>query len=340
MLLERRSGMCKVCYKTEETGRSFRQEANALFGEHIADAVNDTSVDGTLHNFKMRYFDIRFSNICNFKCRSCNSGYSSLWEAEDIKHGILGERVGTIGNPELLEEVLTHVPYMDRAYFAGGEPLVTDEHYYILNKMIELGRTDIKLIYNSNASILNYKKHDLLKMWKKFSQPVEFFASIDHYGSRAEYIRHGTKWSDVEKNLAKLKKSKSVKCSYTTTVTMLNYSTFAEFIEYMISRDLWPEGDWQVNPVWNPQYLSPQALPVKVKRESTKKLLTLLDTLSKKHSEYQHSLDGMRNLAEMANQQNTWRDIRHEFVSETNRLDAIRKESFSTTFPDLQELIK
>jgi MoaA/NifB/PqqE/SkfB family radical SAM enzyme len=346
MLLERRAGMCKVCYKTEQSGRSFRQESNLLFGKHIVDAVENTSADGTLHNFKMRYFDIRFNNVCNFKCRTCNSGYSSLWEAEDLKQGIIGERVSNGYDPGLLEEVITHIPYMDRAYFAGGEPLVSDEHYFILNKMIELGRTDIKLIYNSNASILKYKSHNLLKLWNKFSEPVEFFASIDHYGDRAEYIRHGTKWDAVEKNLAALKKSNAVKCSYTSTVSMLNYSTFAEFIEYMINQDLLPEGDWQMNPVWTPQYLSPQGLPTQVKKAATKKILNVIRDLEhtrineKNIQCSDNTITSMKNMVDMVNLQNTWMTIRSNFVQETQRLDAVRKEKFSDVFPEMQGLIR
>ena len=40
---------------------------------------------GRIIKFRMRYFDIRFSNICNFKCRTCGSAFSSQWEARRLK---------------------------------------------------------------------------------------------------------------------------------------------------------------------------------------------------------------------------------------------------------------
>ena len=35
-------------------------------------------------------------------------------------------------------------------YFAGGEPLINDMHYYILNKLIEHKRFDVTISYNTN----------------------------------------------------------------------------------------------------------------------------------------------------------------------------------------------
>ena len=116
---------------------------------------------GYLSNFKMRYFDLRFTNICNFKCRTCNSAFSSQWEFENLKRKLPNARVFDKNNkPEFLKEILDHVPYMETAYFAGGEPLITEEHYILLEEMIRLGKTDIQLSYNSNASNLKFKQKD------------------------------------------------------------------------------------------------------------------------------------------------------------------------------------
>ena len=40
----------------------------------------------------------------------------------------------------MLNEVLEQVEHIDLAYFAGGEPLITPEHYVILEEMTLTGQ--------------------------------------------------------------------------------------------------------------------------------------------------------------------------------------------------------
>ena len=37
-------------------------------------------------------------------------------------------------------------------------------------------------------------------MWSHFTKKIEVYASLDHYGSRAEYMRKGTDWKQIEEN--------------------------------------------------------------------------------------------------------------------------------------------
>lgn len=347
MLADKPSGVCEQCYRTEETGgASLRQQSFEQYGKYLEEELLNTSATGHLHEFKMRYFDFRFSNICNFKCRSCNAGYSSLWEAEDIKYGNTqrSARVSEKTSASVIDEIIGHIPHMQRAYFAGGEPLITDEHYMMLEKMIEAGRTDIRLAYNSNASILHFKGYDLMELWSQFQHPVEFSASVDHFGHRAEYIRHGTKWADVENFLKAIKQSDFVQYGIATTVTNLNYPSLHEFVEYMLHQGLWPDGDWQLNPVWNPTYMSPQALPASVKDASTQKLQGILNSLLEKVEKGELNIDydgikRMLNVTTMVNDQDTWQDQSSEFKAEMARLDRIRAEDFRKTFPELAEMV-
>ena len=199
---------CTNCYVHEDQGiKSFRNMINTEF-EHQYDVINSTKKDGSLKEFKMRYFDIRFNNICNFKCRTCGSGFSTQWEQEDLKNKVWNAKViPKNDNKEFLGEVVDQIQHMETAYFAGGEPLITEEHYILLEEMIRSGKTDIKLRYNTNLSNLKFKDKDLLSLWKNFKKGVDIYASIDHYGDRAEYIRLGTDWAKVEENLIMAKKT-------------------------------------------------------------------------------------------------------------------------------------
>jgi hypothetical protein len=94
MLTNVKNPECSKCHNHEEQGiESFRQFSNKDYAKHYDDVLADTNTDGSLSEFKMRYFDIRFSNICNFKCRTCGSGFSTQWEQEDLKNNVFHAKV-------------------------------------------------------------------------------------------------------------------------------------------------------------------------------------------------------------------------------------------------------
>jgi len=83
MLSNKVSKICHRCYDVEKLGTwSLRQSNNVQRGMKNLHIVNETNPDGSIDNFILKYLDIRFSNICNFKCRSCGPSCSSQWAQE------------------------------------------------------------------------------------------------------------------------------------------------------------------------------------------------------------------------------------------------------------------
>jgi len=79
MLNEKKSSICDYCYKHEESSPfSFRKYSIEHFSKSFDELVTQTQADGSVPDFKMKYFDVRFSNICNMKCRTCGSEFSSM----------------------------------------------------------------------------------------------------------------------------------------------------------------------------------------------------------------------------------------------------------------------
>ena len=100
-------------------------------------------------------------------------------------------------NVKLWKELEPHFPSVQEIYFAGGEPLVMEEHYRILNRLVEMNRAhEVTIKYNTNFTNLQYKKTNVLDLWLLFKK-VEVGASLDAYGERAEYIRSGCNWDDI-----------------------------------------------------------------------------------------------------------------------------------------------
>jgi MoaA/NifB/PqqE/SkfB family radical SAM enzyme len=340
MLNERKNNICDFCYKHEEAGPySFRNYSKEQFAHRFDEIVPTTQADGTVDEFKMHYFDIRFSNICNFKCRTCGSEFSSKWGEEmrknyDPTHPIVihvDDNKGTV-----LDEVLTHIEHIDLAYFAGGEPLITDEHYVMLEEMIRKGRTDITLRYNTNASNIKYKKHDVLELWKHFNK-VELSCSIDHYGERAEYMRKGTDWGKVEENLLIFRDLDYISFQMNTVFSIFNYSTIAEFYQYLKDKNIVRTEDWyhSLYLAVHPNYYCAKTLPRELKEEAAKKALAWADA---NQNDKTCIPNLMRDAVNFANERDQWADYKDDFLMHTGSGDRIRDENFWKTFPELNKL--
>ena len=271
MLAGKESSICTYCYKHEESSPfSFRKYSLEHFGKDFDELVTPTSTDGSLPEFRMKYFDVRFSNICNMKCRTCGSEFSSQWAQEMKQHDNVETGYRVINHADntgkLLDEIKSQVPHMELAYFAGGEPLITEEHYIILEEMIRTGRnSEITLRYNTNMSNLKYKKHNILDLWSRFKR-VEISASIDHYGERAEYIRHGTDWGVVESNLKSIRDLDYIDYQYNTVLSVFNYVTLSDFFQYMMDKDLLRKKDMiSIYRALTPEYYASTILPTHLK---------------------------------------------------------------------------
>ena len=342
MLAGVKNSECTNCYVYEEQGiKSFRNMINVEF-EHQYDAINSTKKDGSLDEFKMRYFDIRFNNICNFKCRTCGSGFSTQWEQEDLKNKVLYAKViPKNDNKKFLAEVVDQIPNMETAYFAGGEPLITEEHYVLLEEMIRSGKTDINLRYNTNLSNLKFKDKDLISLWKHFTNGVNIYASIDHYGERAEYIRHGTDWGVVETNFNLAKKTPFIKVQMNTVLSVFNVLTINDFYQYLYDNNMYSVKD-QVYTLYNmstPEFLTCHILPPDLKIKAKESLEQTVKFLKSKKFKV-NQINQISDAIPWVMSKDSWDQQKVEFRNEVKRLDNIRGENFKKTFPELAILLE
>lgn len=323
---------CNACWVHEKANiESNRIDKTKRFKgyEHLR---TDTKEDGSLDVMKLLYFDVRWSNICNFKCRTCSATYSSSWAMEDNANGKkvpIYQFAGGDSNNNLFEQFKPYLKDIQDYYFAGGEPLITDKHYDILDHLIAEDKTDAMLEYNTNLSNLNYKKKSITEYWNNFKRVV-VRASIDHYGERGEYIREGTDWKTIEQNLEKVKQEcPHVTISFNTVVSAFNILTLTDFLTYMRDKGFDVESSTLYNIVDPKHYslavLSPELLHIaKYKLEE---YLTQVKT--KDHS------DAIKGVISTIDQ--TEFDIEQWkiFTEKNKHFDAIRKRDFLKTFPEL-----
>ena len=331
---------CQRCYSIEDSGgQSFRNHMNNTFYEHF-DLVNKTDVTGKLKDMQLHYWDFRFSNICNFRCRTCGPHLSTGWY-EDQKElwGKLDEDVPdptTIIN--IWEQVEPMFEYVEDIYFAGGEPLLMEEHYRILKRLDELGKYDVRLRYNTNFSSLRYKKLDVLDIWPKFDS-VSIGASIDAYGEQAEYIRKGTAWDVIVDNRNKMKiKAPNAEFYVNCTLSVLNAHHIVDFFHWAIENEFIPYArSFHINLVHHPEHFSIQALPDRMKSVITKKYENVERYLSE--MKFTKAAENWRMAINFMNEKSTYNKQVSSFQETINSVDKIRNESLKKTLPELSEML-
>lgn len=271
MLQDKPCKECTKCYEQEQNGFfSMRNDANRNYGHHIAE-IDDTEADGTNPKFNIRYWDVRFSNLCNFRCRSCGPIFSSNWYNDHIKlynvpPDVLKrpmERVEyTTGNEDgMIAQMEEHIPYLEQVYFAGGEPLIMKEHYYLLDKLIEANKTDVRIQYNTNFSELRFKDKHVFDYWKHFKN-VSVGASLDASGDRAELMRKGTDWQQtVENRKRMMKEVPHVDFYISATVSTMNVLHILDFHKEWADLGLIAPKDFNINLCQSPEWYRPNIFP-------------------------------------------------------------------------------
>lgn len=222
---------CIGCYKVEESGlRSKRIEENYKY-------LHKVKLNDKLPNIQLKFIELRLGNVCNVKCLTCNPMSSSKW-VEDVKkfsevidkdHYNYEEfKSSWYKDKEWYDDLLTHCDELEEIYINGGEPTLIKEHFYFLEKLVEMGKSkDVCLIYNINCTNLPDKFLDLLHQFKH----VKLQLSIDDLGERNYYIRYPSVWEDVFNNYAKLKKE-PFEITITQTISILNVCNVLNFKQF------------------------------------------------------------------------------------------------------------
>jgi len=323
--------MCKkACYDIEDLGgESNRQQVNKRFGK-FAKLQDYTNEDGSVNNNPI-YLDIRFGNKCNFKCRICNPMSSSAWfkdssKISEFKH-----------YPKQLEDYYTDSPdfweYLTKVkkslkyfYFAGGEPLMMDGHYKLLQWFIDNNKTDVELTYNTNLSTLKYKNYDVFDLWKNFNN-ISLWPSIDGYKTHCQYSRTNFNWDTFEANLLKTKKYVN---TLSCTTSIYSILTTPELIAHMKTLDI----ATYLSILDSPTYFDMRLLPDNIKEKINKKF----DLLKQKFfftSDQEENIN--RNIDYLNKSIENKDKLLKNFKAFNNQVDSLNKTSFTKTYPELAE---
>jgi len=333
MLSETPNVACGRCYEQEQSGFfSGRKSANKHHGHQIKKLEQNP--------FEMTYWDIRFSNLCNLKCRSCGHIFSSQWYQDQVKlagsewaknHKVLNIAGRT--DTDMWEQLLPHLDYVEQIYFAGGEPMLMEEHYLILDELVRRKKFNVRLIYNTNFTHTDLKGKSVFEYWKLFDS-VAVGASLDGSGKHAEYIRKGTDWKQVEQNrIEMLQVCPNVDFYISPTLSIMNAWQLPDFHQDWVKKGFIKPQDLNVNILQDPVHLRIDIAPMKYKQRLRIKYEEHLDWLREQDPLQRASVGFKSAINFMMTTDNT--HLIDTFWRKTHELDNIRSEKLLDVIPEL-----
>ena len=344
MLAGQKSSACTRCYEQEASGFfSGRQSANKHHGHHIS-KVDATGEDGTVQKMELTYWDIRFSNLCNLRCRSCGHIFSSQWYQDQARLAgpewkLNNSVLNYAGRSEsdMWTQLEPHLDYVEQIYFAGGEPLLMEEHYRILEELVARRRFDVRLIYNTNFTHTDLKGRSVFDYWRQF-ESVSVGASLDASGVRAEYIRKGTVWADVVQNRREMiDQCPGVDFYISPTLSILNAGHLPDFHREWVSAGLIRAQDLNINILQDPAFYRIDIATREYKDQLEHKYRDHIDWLKSAGDPLGRATQGWESAIVFMNSTDNTHLI-DSFWRKTNELDDIRSERCLNILPELAAL--
>lgn len=202
---------CEVCNNKLLNTDVYRSYFNQLFGHKQQEIWQTTDADGYT-TMKPVSWDYRFSNLCNFKCRMCGDMLSSSWESEQRQHNMIDwnnsknnwmipvvrEEISQFQDTQIEAEFSKAVEEhrIEEVYWVGGEPLMYEQHWRYMRRIIELGDGPrVYARYNTNLSRVDYRGTNLYRDILSHIRDWQICASLDGTGNTGEYIRTGLNYS-------------------------------------------------------------------------------------------------------------------------------------------------
>ena len=300
-----------------------------------------TAPDGTLPRLPVPFLDMRFSNVCNLRCRTCDTTQSNSWMGDAQALGLPNAGWGirkSYGDWEALWRQLQPLleEGLEEIVFAGGEPLIMEEHYRILDFLVARGLFDVRLHYVTNFSTLRFQGRDVIDSWSRFRN-VKVTASLDGSGRRGEYLRKGLRWDAVVANREEmLRRCPDVVFGVSATLSIFNALHLPDFHREWVEKGYINRDALALNILLAPEMYRMQVLPPALKER-------VLESY-RRHRESFLDADGMPALdfatAARFLQAQDRSELLPEFVAMTRRLDQRRGEDCREVFPELAALFE
>lgn len=340
MLADKQLPVCVRCHAGEASGGySFRKQLYKPLDDPegvLTHLIGSTMTPDQIINTEL-YKDgpmqivMKVNNVCNLRCRTCNSNDSVLFKIEgkhyQKKHGVteymyLNGPDATYWSDQQLKEIFDFSSNLRRLEFYGGEPLLDKQTPKLLKMFSDSGQSK-KIALNISTNCTIRPDRSWAKMISKFEN-FNLSMSIDGIGPHFHYIRHPAKWDEVLDNINYFVSLRNKISNFyiLPTITVSIYNIFYLPEIYQELKNI-TGIDPHLNLVYNPNYYRINNLPDGVKNEVTKKL-----------SPYSQ-FDELVNFINTERNEQQW----EMFKFWVNAKDEYRDEQFAHTFPEFTAII-
>jgi MoaA/NifB/PqqE/SkfB family radical SAM enzyme len=339
---------CNRCYESEKkSNNSYRTHYNTKWSELLKEKTKqDVEIKETVE-----YFDLRFGNLCNLKCKSCSPENSTQYEKELIELKETGTDIESFIKIEPIDinhwystdiffnNISTQIDNIQELYVTGGEPSIIEKNYEILKYIIEQDKAkNITLKLNTNMTNMQDRFLNIISQFKQ----VTFFASIDGIGSIQEYIRYPSKWEQIDENLKKLISNRKSNVSLTVTpvIQNINLGYIADLFEYLENFNRMNNATIiNISPIilYNPEQLDLTYLPLNYKKECWDKIQYWMDNNCK--FQHQWFFDKMQELKLKCIEDVPYEHNLDRFAKFTEIFDTHRNVSLQDVNPELYKIL-
>lgn len=338
---------CQFC----NSNNSLKDVYNQKFKSSFSEVDSITLDDGSVKEVKIKGFDFRISNKCNFKCRTCWSKLSSSINFENRSNNLgnyYEEPILNVNNYfDFKKMYQDNIDNLELIEFSGGEVLLMDEHYEMLDYFITNNKqSQIELNYNTNFSTIDYNNKSIIKLWSQWDpSKLVVSISIDEIGTRSEYVRYGTVWNKLSNNIKQLIDSYEIKqnrfrVNANIVVSVFNVNRIPEILSYLLDINF-ITGEYNYDNFtlsmeggMRDGIYDIELYPIEKRKEIKQKILNFMDQfpidLGDKFSTLLQKLDNLDppNINKIK-----------EFLEDTKKIDKIRNQNLLEVIPELQCLV-
>ena len=259
MLAGKRPTECDYCWRAEDSGSKLSDRHFKSAELWARDFFDEAASSKPGQHHLPAYLEVSFSNKCNLKCSYCSPQSSSAWMQEIQKHGEYslsdGEKhlsqFSNPASPQFFQE--EDNPYIKAFWewwpelypalkvfrITGGEPLLSQNTFRVLDSIKENTHRDLQLAINSNLAVPAPVLDRFLQSSRAVldATPLKRFtvySSIDTWGAGAAYLRDGLDseiWAaNVWKTLETLPEINfTVMCTF-NNLSISNFEGLLEFV--------------------------------------------------------------------------------------------------------------
>lgn len=254
---------CDYCWNIENLNKDYfsdRHYKTSNIGMGLWKRFEEVVASGLGENINPSYLEVAFENTCNFKCTYCSPDVSSRWMEEVQSHGGYKLANGWIHHDlDYMKSVgkmpihhKEHNPYIEKFWewwpelyktlntfrITGGEPLLSQNTWRIMDYIIENPRPELKIEINTNMGIptkLVEKLVDRIIQMQGKCSDIVIFTSAESTGKHAEYTRFGMDWELYKSNIEYMvtHTPPNVQLKFMTTVDLMSPASFDDFVRFV-----------------------------------------------------------------------------------------------------------